>query len=299
MSRLREAFGKEFLITSEISLPRGPNTARFAGEIAEYKKLGEKIHAVNVVDNPGSMLLMGSLPASIMLKQSGLEPIYQITGRDRNQLGIQSDLIGAAAFGIENVLALTGDPTTSPSSDHPKAKAVFDLNSVSMIKVINGMNKGADNAGKKLNKPTDFFVGAALAPGAANPAGEIKKTQLKLAAGARFFQTQVVFDAETVNSFLIQYQKKTGSDLKDKVLVGVLPLYSVGVMEFLKKIPGIIVPKKVEERIKKAKDPLKEGVAIASEVIAQLKDTGIAGAHLMPAGKFEGLKMLLDEIKEI
>jgi methylenetetrahydrofolate reductase (NADPH) len=299
MSRLREAFGKEFIYTSEISLPRGPNTTRFAGEISEYKRLGKKIHAINVVDNPGAMLLMASLPASIMLKQSGLEPIYQVTGRDRNQLGIQSDLIGAAAFGIENVLALTGDPTTSPSSDHPKAKGVFDLTSVSMIKAINKMNAGFDNADKKLNKPTDFFVGAALAPGTANISGEIKKTQLKLAAGARFFQTQVVFDANTVNGFLNQYEKKAGGDIRDKVLVGVLPLYSVGMMDFLKKIPGIIIPKKVEERIKKAKDPLKEGVAIASEVIAELKDTGIAGAHIMPAGKFSGLTMLLDEIKRL
>jgi len=175
MSKLSECFGRERLITSEISLPRGPDITRFLSEIEEYRKVFDRLHAVNVVDNPGSMLLMGSLPASIMLKEKGIEPIYQITGRDRNQLGIQADLIGAAAFGIQNVLALTGDPPTCESSDHPKAKGVFDLNSVSIIQTVKEMNAGRDHGGGRLNGSTDFFVGAALAPGAPNIDAEIKR----------------------------------------------------------------------------------------------------------------------------
>lgn len=295
MSRLRDGFGKEFLITSEISLPRGPGLTRFNSEISEYKKLAEDIHAVNVVDNPGSMLLMGSLPASIILKQNGIEPIYQITGRDRNRLGIQSDLIGAAAFGIENVLALTGDAPNCASSDHPKAKGVFDLSSVPIAKAMKALNSGTDINGKKINKPTNFFIGAALAPGAKGE-GEIKKTKLKIDGGVEFFQTQVVFEAQVIKDFLGGYEKKYNENIACKILVGVLPLYSTGVMQFLKKIPGITISKKIEERISKAKNPLEEGVAISTEVITDLKDCGIAGAHIMPAGKIEGLKMLLKEI---
>lgn len=296
MSRLSERLGKERLITSEISLPRGPGTARFVSEIEEYKKVWKKIHAVNVVDNPGAMLLMGSLPASIMLKQSGIEPIYQVTGRDRNQLGIQADLIGAAAFGIQNVLALTGDPPTAPSSDHPKARGVFDLNSVSIIQTIKEMNAGKDHAGGKLNKPTDFFVGAALAPGSPRLDAEVKKAEKKFHAGVDFFQTQVVFEDGTLSDFFSRYELLTEEDIRKKVLVGVLPLHSTGMIKFLRKIPGIIISDKIERRIRDAKDPLEEGVNICAEVIDATKVLGIGGVHIMPAGKTEALRRLLERI---
>jgi len=296
MSKLRDRFGKEFLYTSEISLPRGPGIDRFMCEVGEYARLMTRLHAVNVVDNPGSMLLMGSLPASIILKQNGVEPIYQVTGRDRNQLGIQADLIGAAAFGIDNVLALTGDAPNCESSDHPKAKGVFDLNSVSMIKAIKGMNQGIDYGGNKLNKPTDFFVGAALAMQSRNLDGEIKKTQKKLEAGADFFQTQVVFEASALDDFTERYEKMAGKDIRKKVLVGALPLYSLSVLKFLRRIPGITISEKIEKRIKNSKDPLSDGIEIALGVIDAAKEKGFAGAHMMPAGKFEALTRLLEEL---
>jgi len=293
MSKLSKGLGKEFLVTSEISLPRGPDTTRFMNEVAEYRKVASRLHAVNVVDNPGSMLLMGSLPASILLRQNGLEPVYQLTGRDRNQLALQADLIGAAAFGIENVLALTGDPPNCESSDHPKAKGVFDLTSVTLIKAIKLMNAGHDYAGGKLNAATNFFVGAALAPGARNIEGEIKKTEKKIGAGADFFQTQVVFDAQVMGGFLDKYESLTGEDISGKVLVGVLPLYSQGLVKFLRRIPGITIPDTIEKRIKEAKDPLQEGVRISAEVVDGTKDLGLAGVHIMPAGKVEGLTKIL------
>ncbi|MBN2250798.1 MAG: methylenetetrahydrofolate reductase [Candidatus Altiarchaeota archaeon] len=293
MSRLAECFGKEFLATSEITLPRGPGTSRFMEEIAEYRKLMGRLHAVNVVDNPGSMLLMGSLPASIMLRQSGVEPVYQATGRDRNRLGLQADLIGAAAFGIENVLALTGDAPNCESSDHPKAKGVFDLTSVSLIKAIKLLNEGRDYSGGKLNKPTNFFVGGALAPGSPALDGEIRKTVRKIEAGIDFFQTQVVFEPSVLELFLDRYAALAKGDIREKILVGVLPLYSTGLAGFLKKIPGIIISPGVEKRIKNAEDPLEEGVAISAEVIDAAKDLGFAGAHIMPAGRTEGLTRLL------
>lgn len=296
MSKLSERFGKERLLTSEISLPRGPDTTRFLSEIEEYKKVMKRLHAVNVVDNPGAMLLMGSLPASIMLKQNGIEPVYQVTGRDRNQLGIQADLIGASAFGIQNVLALTGDPPTCESSDHPKAKGVFDLNSITLIKTLKEMNSGKDHAGGKLNKPADFFIGAALAPGSRSLDAEIKKTEKKYHAGVDFFQTQVVFEQDTLYRFFSRYELLTEEDIRKKVLVGVLPLYSSGMIKFLRKIPGIVISDKVERRIKDAKDPLEEGVNICAEVIDSTRVLGIAGVHIMPAGKPEGLFKLLERL---
>ena len=294
MSKLRDRFGKEFLATSEISLPKGPDTKRFLAEIDEYKKNSKKLHAVNVVDNPGAMLLMGSLPASIMLKQKGLEPVYQVVGRDRNQLAIQADLIGAAAFGIDNVLALTGDPPNAESSDHPKAKGVFDLTSVSMIKAIKLLNNGKAYSGVELNAPTDYFVGAALAPAAKNIEGEIRKTEKKIDAGVDFFQTQVVFESSVIENFFEKYESATGTDIRAKTLVGVLPLYSVGLARFLRKIPGIYISDEIEKRIKDAKDPLEEGVAISAEVLDYAKENGLAGIHIMPAGKVLGLLKMLE-----
>lgn len=296
MSELSKNLGKSFLVTAEISLPRGPDLAEFMHEIGEFKKLTPKLHGVNAVDNPGAMLRMSSLAASIMLKQNGLDPIYQLVGRDRNQLALQADLIGAAAFGIENVLALTGDHPTCDSSDHPRAKAVFDLNSVTLIKAIKLMNRGKNFAGGNLNKPTDFFIGAALAPNAANVEGEIYKTKKKIDAGVDFFQTQVVFESISVEDFLDRYESLIKEDIRGRVLVGALPLYSYDILKFLRKMPGIVVSNKIEKRMKEADDPVEEGINIAAEVIDGAREMGAGGVHIMPIGKVEGLVKLMETL---
>lgn len=294
MSKLSENFQKTFIVTGEIAPPRGHDLTGFNHELEEIKKLMPKLYGVNVVDIPGSLLLMSSLAASIKLIQNDVEPIYQLVCRDRNMLALQADLIGAAAFGIENVLALAGDHPACKSSDHPRAKPVFDLDSTTLIMAMKAMNQGKDITGQELNKPTNFFVGAALAPGATPLDGEIYKAKRKLNAGADFFQTQAVFEPSLMENFLDSYEKLIGEDLRDKILVGLVPLYDYEMVQFLRTIPGIIISEETGNKIKNASDPVEEGVNLVAQYIDRAREIGLAGVHLMPAGKVEALVRLVE-----
>lgn len=294
MSKLSQNFGKKFIVTGEIAPPRGPDLTEFNKELGEFKHLMSKLEGVNAVDIPGCKLLMSSLAASIILRQNGIEPIYQLVCRDRNMLALEADLLGASAFGIENVLALTGDHPKCRSSDHPMAKPVFDLDSATLIRTMRLMNNGKDITEKPLNKPTNFFIGAAVAPGAAPLESEIYKTRRKVDGGAEFFQTQAVFEISMIENFIDAYEKAIGEDVRDKILLGIVPLYSYGMVKFLRTMPGIVISEKTGRRIKDATDPLEEGVSIASELIDWSKDLNLAGVHIMPAGKIEALVRLLE-----
>jgi 5,10-methylenetetrahydrofolate reductase len=296
MSKLSENFGKKFIVTGEAAPPKGPDTTPFLKEIEELKPLWPKLYGVNVVDIPGSILLMSSLGASIILKQHGLEPVYQMVCRDRNMLALQADLLSAAAFGIENVLSLAGDHPACKSSDHPRAKPVYDLDSTSLIVTIKKMNEGFDLAGNKLNAKTKFFVGGAVAPGVKPIEPEMFKMRRKLLAGADFIQTQAVFEAKLVEDYLAKYEKTVGVDDRKKVCMSLVPLYSYGMVKFLRTMPGVVISEETGQRIKKAKDPLEEGVAICVELVDKAKELGVAGIHLMPAGKITALVKILENI---
>lgn len=297
MSGLSEAYAKKkFVVTGEITPPRGPDVAKFNEELSEYKRMMKKLHAVNVVDNPGSLLLMSSLAASIRLIEAGVEPVYQLVCRDRNMLALESDLIAAASWGIENVLSLTGDHPKTKSSDHPNAKPVYDLDACSLLKVVSGMNAGVDVEGGKLNAKTKFFAGAALAPGATPLEPELYKTKKKINAGARFFQTQAVFESKLLKECLDEFEKTFGEDIRGSVSMSVVPLYNYGMVKFLQSMPGIVISDEIVARIKAAKDPIEEGVNMASKLIDEAKEMGVAGVHLMPAGKIEVLVRLVEEI---
>ncbi len=295
MSRLSEGVGKKFVLTGEIAPPKGPNPEKFLHEIEELKPILKKLSGINVVDNPGSILLMSSLGGSIMLKQRGIEPIFQLTCRDRNVLAIQADLLSAAAFGIENVLALTGDHPRCKSSDHPNAKPVFELDSCSLITTIKRTNSGFDIAGNRLNAKTNFFIGAALAP-AVNPIEpEIYKTKKKLNAGAEFFQTQAVFESCVMEDFLEDAKPLLG-DIRKRVLIGIVLLHDYEMLKFLRTIPGVIILDKTADRIKEAPKPADEGVNICLELIDRIREFGFGGAHIMAGGKTESLVKLLEKI---
>jgi len=296
MSKLSENFGKKFIVTGEAAPPKGPDLTPFLKEIDELKPLWPKLSAVNVVDIPGSILLMSSLGASIILKQNGLEPVFQMVCRDRNMLALQADLLSAAAFGIENVLALTGDHPACKSSDHPSAKPVFDLDSTSLIATIKKMNDGYDLAGNKLNKTTTFFVGGAVAPGVKPLEPEMYKMKRKLNTGADFIQTQAVFEAELVEDYLTEYERTVGSDDRKKVCVSLVPLYDYKLVKFLRTMPGVVISEETGQRIKNASDPLEEGVNICVELVDKARELGVAGVHLMPAGKTEALVKILESI---
>lgn len=293
MSKLSENLGKKFIVTGEVAPPRGPDLTEYMHEVDEFKKLKDKLYGVNVVDIPGAMLLMSSLAGSIILQQNGIEPIYQLVCRDRNQLALEADLIAASAFGIENVLSLTGDHPACKASDHPTAKGVFDLDSATLIETMKLMNKGKDFAGGDLNKQTNFFIGAALAPGATPIDGEIYKTKRKLEAGADFFQTQAVFEPVLMEDCASKYESLVGEDIRDKTLMGLVPIYSYGMVQFLRTMPGIVISDETGKRIKDADDPVEEGIDIAGELIDRAREMDLAGVHIMPAGKIEALVRLL------
>lgn len=296
MSKLSENFGKKFIVTGEAAPPKGPDLTPFMKEVEELKPLWNKLYGINVVDIPGSIMLMSSLGASIILQQNGLEPVFQMVCRDRNMLALQADLLSAQAFGIENVLSLAGDHPDCASSDHPGAKPVYDLDSTSLIVTIKKMNEGFDLAGNKLNAKTHFFVGGAVAPGVKPVEPEMFKMKRKLKAGADFIQTQAVFEPKLVEDYLAKYEKEVGVDDRKKVCVSLVPLYNYGMVKFLRTMPGVVISEETGKRIKDAKDPLEEGVNICIELVDKAKELGVAGVHIMPAGKMAALVKILENI---
>jgi methylenetetrahydrofolate reductase (NADPH) len=277
-SKLKQAFESgKFVITAEAGPLKGTDITELE-EVA--KALKGKVDAVNVTDQQSSIMRLGSLAVSYLLKQWGLEPIYQITCRDRNRIALQSDLLSASVLGIENCVALTGDLPSS--GDHPQAKPVYDLDSVQLLKVISTLNEGHDMVGNELKGKTDFFCGAAVNPGADTEAAyelQILKMEKKIEAGAKFFQTQAIYDPKTFEKFM-----KRVEQYKVPVLAGVIPLKSAGAARFMNKnVAGINVPQEMIDRIAKAEDKAKTGIEMCAELIKQLKGM-CQGVHIMAIG---------------
>jgi 5,10-methylenetetrahydrofolate reductase len=247
-----------------------------------------------VIDSPSARLFMSSLGASVMLRQNGVEPIFQMVCRDRNVLALESDLISAAAFGVENILALTGDHPKRGASDHPSALPVFDLDSTSLLSTLVLMNSGRDPSGVELNRRCRFFPGAAVNPNVTPLDPEVLKMARKAAAGARFFQSQAVFDRRTLEAFFLRADALVG-DVRKNVLVGMIPLASAKMIGFLNRLPGIRVPQDVARRVASSADPQAEGVAVCLELIDDAKALGLGGAHIMPVGRMDSLGSILGQ----
>ena len=294
MSELSKRLGKKFLLTTEIKLPRGCDTKAFQNEISEISTLDE-ITSVNVLDSPSARLFMSSLGASIMLNQSGLEPIFQMVCRDRNTLALESDLISAGAFGIENILALTGDHPKKGASDHPHTKPVYDLDSTLLIKNISLMNQGLDIEENNISCKTNFFVGGAISPSVNPLEPEILKTKRKMDAGAQFFQTQAIFEVGILERFIDLSQKHCG-DIRSKVIVGLIPLASERMIKFLNGLPGINIPKKISDEILNSDDSIEQGISMTVDLIQKIKDLGFGGVHVMPVGRLSSLEKILERM---
>jgi len=277
MSRLQEALeAGEFVVTGEIGPPKGIDTHEMDEEI---EHLRGKVVAINVTDIQSSVMRLGSLIVSEYLVRQDLEPVFQITCRDRNRLALQTELLSAAWVGIENVLALTGDHQFL--GDHPDAKGVFDLDSVSLLQTIGSLMEGQDLAGNKLAGAPKLFGGAVVAPGLDPVEPQILKMEKKIAAGARFFQTQAVYDPKQFESFMKQVEK-----FKVPVLVGIVILKSAGMAKFMNNnVAGVFVPDHLIDEIAsvKKKDLKKKGAEIAGRLIKDMKDM-CQGVHLMPLG---------------
>lgn len=284
MSRLEQALATgTFVVTAEIAPPKG---VAVAAALAKACTLPTAVTAVNVTDNQGANMRLSPLALSALLVREGVEPILQLTCRDRNRLALQSDLLGAAALGVENLLLLSGDHARF--GDHPEARSVFDLDSVQLLQAVSGLMAGRDMAGKALNGVPAFFVGAAVAPAAEPFDLMLSKVTKKAAAGARFFQTQAVFLPTELERFMTAVQP-----LQVPVMLGVLLLRNANMARFLNaNIPGVQVPDALVARLEAAADPLVEGVAIAREMVQAARDL-CQGVHLMTLGNEDKISAIL------
>ena len=275
----------KFLVTSEIGPPKGIET-KLLLEDAELIKT--RVDAINVTDLQSSVMRLGSLGVCVLLKQHGFEPIYQVTCRDRNRLALQSDILSAASFGIENLLLLTGDHTSL--GDHPEAKPVFDLDSVQLLQVVKKLQEGTDMKGNKLiGEAPKFCMGAVVNPGADPLEPQIIKMEKKIAAGAQFFQTQAVYDIKVFENFL----NKT-KHLKTTIMAGIVLLKSAGMARYMNKnVAGVFVPDNLIKEMEETKEKQAKSVEIAARLIKELKPM-CQGIHLMPIGWDKIVPRVLD-----
>lgn len=274
----------QFVITAEIAPPKG---VAVEAALATAKRL-QHIDAINVTDNQGACMRMAPLALARLLIEQGYEPILQITCRDRNRMALQSDLLGAAALGIENLLLLTGDHPRF--GDHTASRPVFDLDSVQLLQGISELQNGIDMAGNRLSSSPIFFAGAAAAPAAEPRNLVLKKVQKKIVSGAKFFQTQAVFRRSQVESFI-----EAVKPYHIPVILGVLLLKNVRMAKFLNsQIPGVQVPLDLLKRLEAASDPLAEGIHIARENVAWARHL-CQGVHIMTFGREDLITDILAE----
>ena len=275
----------KFLLTSEIGPPKGIETKKI---LEDAGLIRSRVDAINVTDLQSSVMRLGSLAVSILLKQNGFEPVLQVTCRDRNRLALQSDFLSAAAYGIENVLVLTGD---HPSlGDHPEAKPVFDLDSVQLLQVARKLESGIDMKANKLEGSLPkFCLGAVVNPGADPIEPQIMKMEKKIEAGAEFFQTQAVYDINTFENFL----NKT-KHLKTTLMAGIVLLKSAGMARYMNKnVAGVFVPDNLIKEMEETKDKVATSVEIAARLIKELKPM-CNGIHIMPIGWEKIVPKVLD-----
>jgi methylenetetrahydrofolate reductase (NADPH) len=256
-------------------------------EMAQILK--SRVHAVNITDGSRAVMRMTPLVASILLLREGIEPVYQLTCRDRNRIGLQADLLGAQALGIKNVLALTGDPIKA--GDFPDAKAVFDLESVRLLTLINQLNSGLDGNGKTLpDSGASIFPGAAVDPQSKSWSGLKSRFEKKVAAGAQFFQSQLISDFDVLDKFMNQiaaaYQKP--------ILAGIFLLKSAKNAEFINRyVPGVDIPQATIDRLAQSSHPLQTGIEIAAEQV-RIAKTMCQGVHLMAVKREDLIPQILD-----
>lgn len=278
---------KPFLVTMEVNPPKGTDLSEITQAVAQVAGM---VDAVNVTDGSGAIMRACSLAVAKTILDGGVDPILQMTCRDRNRLALQADLLGASILGIRNVLVLTGDDPKS--GDHPEAKPVFDVNSATLMQAVRGLNQGKDMAGKELTGKTQFCIGAAADPGAKDLDVEAQKLKAKIDSGAEFFQTQAVFDADPLKAFMAKARP-----FKKPVLAGILLVKSAKMARYMNEhVWGIHVPETLIERFEKAADKRAECVAATAELIRQVR--GIAdGIHLYALGWEALIPEILKEAK--
>ncbi len=277
----------KFVVTAEIGPPKGTD---ITDTTHHMELLKGKVDAVNVTDNQSAVMRINSLSICKIAKDHGLEPILQVTCRDRNRIALQSDLLGASVLGIHNVLCMTGDHVSA--GDHKEAKPVYDIESVQLLKVVDSLNNGKDMMGNELKGATNFFQGAVVTPEANPIEPQLIKFEKKVKAGARFFQTQAIYDIDKFKEFMSFARR-----FPVKILAGFVVLKSAGMANFLNKfVPGIKVPQELIEELKAAgkENALDTGLNITARHIKQLRDEKICdGVHIMAIGMEDKVPIIM------
>ena len=278
---------KQFVVTGEICPPKGTDITSLHISADALKGF---VDAVNITDNQRSMMRMSSIAAAKVVQEKGVDVIVQVTCRDRNRIALQSDLLGAAAFGITNVLALTGDLVEA--GDHPAAKPVFDIECVGLLEMIRCLNQGADCAGKALRGNTHFFAGTTVNQTAQPRHILERRMHRKITAGAQFFQTQPVYNYHDLEDVV-----RIADRFSVAVLGGVLLLKSAQQAHFFNThVSGMHIPDVFVQRLTHAQDPLQEGIMIAAEQIIQMQHV-CHGVHIMTLGLDHKIPAILDQVQ--
>ena len=288
--KITEKFSRgEFVVTAEVGPPKGFHVE---GVLAEAKEYLSNITAVNVTDNQSSVMRLGSLAVCKALKDAGMNPIFQMTCRDRNRMALESDILSAAMFGIDNLLLLTGDHTKL--GDHPGAKPVFDLDSVSLIHTVCQLESGKDLGGNDLvGEPPKFAKGAVVSPCSDSVDAQLAKMERKVLAGAEYFQTQAVFEPEKFISFM-EKAKQFGKPVQ----LGVIIPKNAGMCRYMNKnVAGVHVPDDMLNELAADKERAKAGITgveIAARVIKECRPY-CQGLHIMALGWERHVPALLEQ----
>ena len=266
----------EFVVTAELNPPKsasGTAVKRRAGV------LKGTVDAVNVTDSNRSVVAMAAIPAALLVREAGVEPVVQITGRDRNRIALQADLLGAAALGLANFLFMSGDDPKH--GNHPDAVHVKDLDGVGLVKMAVGMRDDHKFlSGDEIKQAPEYFIGATASPFTKPMSADLEKTVEKINSGADFLQTQPVFDLATFSQWLAEL-RRVGGGRQASVIAGILILRSVEQAERVARVPGVAVGQDLVERLKKAPDAEQEGIAVAVEMAKSLRALpGVHGVHL-------------------
>ncbi len=295
MSLLKNALQQgQFAVTAEMAPPKGCD---FTGQLETAALLSGKVHGVNVTDMQSACLKASSLGLCIHLKQAGIEPILQITGRDRNRMAILGDILSAASFGIDTMLALTGDhPVVGDCRD---SKPVYDLDSVGILRMLSEVERtGLDCGGNPLDSTPAFFKGAAVTPVYEPMVLQINKLRQKVDAGAGYIQTQGIFDLDSLNRFLDAVDR---ANIQVPIMAGIIPLKSAGMAKFMNEnVPGIAVPQSQIDALANARaqgrKPSALGIELAAGLIAKIREQGrCQGVHIMAIGAEKNVPIILQK----
>lgn len=266
----------EFVVTAELNPPKSASGATVKRRASVLKG---NVDAINVTDSNHAVAAMAAIPAAVLVREVGVEPIVQITGRDRNRIALQADLLGAAALGLSNFLLMSGDDPKH--GNHPGAVHVKDLDGVGLIKMAVTMrDEHKFLSGDEIRQAPEYFIGATASPFTKPMSADLEKTVVKINSGADFLQTQPVFDLATFSQWLAEL-RRVGGQREAAVIAGVLVLRSADQAERFDRLPGVVVVPEVVERLKKAADAEEEGIAIAVQMVKSLRALpGVSGVHL-------------------